>query len=121
MNNNMNDLARFETNMNNSSYLEYDEDNDFLEWYMIEGAERINELSRQLRTFLNYKKSVIQSRFSKSGKFDRISKSDLLTKLKKIADEYTTFLREFKEKSELIYNHQNLLMVSNKVQQILKT
>jgi len=35
-------------------------------WYSIEGAERLNELSRQLRTFLNFKKSLIHLRFSKS-------------------------------------------------------
>lgn len=36
-------------------YLEYDEENIFHEWYLIEGEERISELSRQLRTFFNYK------------------------------------------------------------------
>lgn len=46
-------------------YLEYEEENIFHEWYLIEGEERISELSRQLRTFFNYKQSIIRLKFSK--------------------------------------------------------
>jgi len=40
---------------------EYDE--IFNDWYEIEGARKIKELSRQLRTFFNYKTEVIRYRF----------------------------------------------------------
>ena len=53
--------------INNPYISEYDDDIDL---YSIECYERINELSRQLRSFLNYKKAVIQFRFSKLKKSD---------------------------------------------------
>lgn len=51
---------------NNLSLLEYEEDSEFLEWYSMEGSERISELSRQLCTFFNYKSKIIRFRYSKS-------------------------------------------------------
>lgn len=42
------------------SYLTFEEDPECLEWYLIEGKDRINELSRQLQTYLNYKKAAIR-------------------------------------------------------------
>ena len=51
---------------NINPYLDYEEDNEFLEWYSIEGKNQIFELSRQLRTFLNYKKSILYLRFSRT-------------------------------------------------------
>lgn len=71
-----NDISCFEV----SPYLDYDEDNIFLEWYLIEGEDRIKELSRQLRTFLNYKKSIIYLRFSRSQSFNYTQKEDLIIK-----------------------------------------
>jgi len=43
---------------------EYDE--IFNDWFEIEGARKIKELSRQLRTFFNYKADVIRYRFRPS-------------------------------------------------------
>ena len=45
-----------------NSYLEFEDDNAFLEWYSIEGKNQIFELSRKLRIFLNYKKSMLHLR-----------------------------------------------------------
>ena len=42
------------------SYLTYPEDQECQQWYFIEGKERINELSRQVQTFLQYKKKVVR-------------------------------------------------------------
>jgi len=42
------------------SYLTFEEDPECLEWYLIEGKDRINELSRQLQTYINYKKATIR-------------------------------------------------------------
>jgi len=40
--------------------------------------------------------------------------------LKKIADEYTTFLQEFREKSEILYDPENLHPLSKDMQKLLK-
>jgi len=52
--------------LNESSLLDIEDDSIFLEWALMEGSERINELSRQFRTFLNYKFALILQRYSKS-------------------------------------------------------
>lgn len=41
--------------------------------------------------------------------------------LKKIADEYTTFLQELREKSEMLYDPENLHPLSKDIQKLLKT
>ena len=41
--------------------LEYEE--NFNDWYEVEGARKIKELSHQLRTFFNYKTEVLRYRF----------------------------------------------------------
>ena len=58
-------IIDFDEELYDSPYLDYDDDNILHEWYSIEGAERLNELSRQLRTFINFKTSLIHLRFSK--------------------------------------------------------
>jgi len=63
---NKSDFSIFDNDFGDSPYLDYEEDYVFLEWYSIEGEEQIKELSRQLRTFLNYKKSIILLRYSNS-------------------------------------------------------
>lgn len=65
---------------NTPSFLEYDVDFEFSEWYSLEGYERIKELSRQLRTFLNYKSSIINLRFSGSQNCNKIIKKDDINK-----------------------------------------
>jgi len=64
-------------------YLEYDEENIFHEWYLIEGEERISELSRQLRTFFNYKQSIIRLKFSKPRNNTKNSHSKLIARNEK--------------------------------------
>jgi len=44
-------------------YIETEYDEIFNEWYEIEGIRKIKELSRQLRTFFNYKAELIRYRF----------------------------------------------------------
>ena len=62
------------------SLLDYEGDSEFSEWYSLEGSERISELSRQLRTFFNYKSSIIHLRFSGSQNHNKIIKKDDLFK-----------------------------------------
>lgn len=56
----------------NISLLETDVTSDFLDWYSLEGSNRIFELSRQLRSFLNYKCEIMRIRFSKSNRSELI-------------------------------------------------
>lgn len=65
-----------------SPYLNYDDEEILHEWLSIEGAEKINELSRQLRTFLNFKTNLIYIRFSESTISAGYSKSFMFYKLK---------------------------------------
>lgn len=46
------------------SILDYEEDEEFYEIYFNEGSEKISELSRQLRSFFNYKTAIIRLRYS---------------------------------------------------------
>ena len=48
---------------NNSPYLEYDLDEIISKWYEIDVTEKISELSRQIRTLMNYKSIIIRIRF----------------------------------------------------------
>ena len=59
-------IIDFDEESYDSPYLDHDNDDILHDWYSIEGAERLNELSRQLRTFINFKTSLIHLRFSKS-------------------------------------------------------
>jgi hypothetical protein len=47
-------------------YIERGYDEIFNDWYEIEGVQKIKELSRQLRTFFNYKAEIIRYRFRSS-------------------------------------------------------
>ena len=94
----MNDFALFDENFNyDSSYLEFEDDDEFVEWYSIEGDERIKELSRQLRSILNYKRSIKFLRFSRSQSFTKtyninvVNKNEL--KLNKSTSRLLTLLK----------------------------
>lgn len=50
----------------NPSYLDYEEDTEFLDLCVLEASEKISELSRQLRTYLNHKCAITRFRYSKS-------------------------------------------------------
>jgi len=77
---NTNNFVRLYDIFDNPSFLDYEENSEFLEWYSTEGSKRISELTRQLRSFLNYKSAVIRLRFSNTQKGDTILKKDLKIK-----------------------------------------
>jgi hypothetical protein len=58
------DWLNFEDFIDDSSILNIEDDSMFLDWALEEGYEKLNELSRQLRTFLNYKYSIIHQIYS---------------------------------------------------------
>ena len=70
------DLVGFQNHFNDLYYLDNETDSMFLEWFTLEGSERISELSRQLRTFLNYKSSIIRLRFTGLNDFNRSIKKE---------------------------------------------
>ena len=61
-------------------------------WYEIEGAKEIKELSRQLRTFFNYKAEVIRYRFRPSP---NLAENDTNTKYFSRKQEIESLTREF--------------------------
>ena len=62
------------------------------DWYEIEGARKIKELSRQLRTFFNYKTEVIRYRFRHSP---NLVENDTNTKYYSRKQEIESLTREF--------------------------
>jgi len=73
----MNDNKPNFVNFSESPYIDYEDYNEdyiFLEWYSIEGENQIKKLSRQLRTFLNYKNSMILLRYSKPNDMINVEK-----------------------------------------------
>jgi len=70
--------------------LEYEE--IFNEWYEIECARKIKELSRQLRTFFNYKTEVIRYRFRSTS---NLAENDTNTKYYSRKQETESLTREF--------------------------
>jgi len=97
MTKNSNNFIGLHDFFSNPSLLDYEEDSEFLEWYSIEGSERINELSRQLRSFLNYKSAIIRFRFSESREIDNTLKKDSIMKreseLSSLFSRYVTLLK----------------------------
>ncbi|TFG08900.1 MAG: hypothetical protein EU539_01140 [Promethearchaeota archaeon] len=83
----------------NISFLTYEKDYEFLEWYSIEGLNKINELSRQLQTFFNYKAAVIHYRFSEPQKRDNSTKNEHIKnkarELSSLSSHYIEKLRRF--------------------------
>ncbi|MHA1987166.1 MAG: hypothetical protein ACW98D_11040 [Promethearchaeota archaeon] len=60
-----------------SSLLDTEDDSIFLEWSLMEGSERLNEISRQLHTFLNFKFALIHQRYSKSPVNNNETKNEM--------------------------------------------
>lgn len=56
----MNNLINSNKDLSEPCYLDYVEYSEFMEWYSLEGNTQIIELSRQLRTYLNYRSSLIR-------------------------------------------------------------
>lgn len=103
-------------NFNDLTYLdEYIEDEIF-EWYSIEGAERIKELSRQVRTFLNYRTSMIYLRFSRSQKCDNVKKREIILQKERALNEATSHLL-VKLKDIGVYNGN---LINEKIQDLFE-
>ena len=64
------------------TFFEQGENDDFSDWYSLEGSESLIELSRQFRTFFNYKYLIIRSKFSEINKSTKISNNDKIISCK---------------------------------------
>ena len=74
-------------------YIEDSEyDGIFNDWYEIEGVRKIKELSRQLRTFFNYKTELIRYRFRSTP---NLAENDTNTKYYSRKQEIESLTREF--------------------------
>jgi len=100
--------------------LDYEPDSEFLEWYMVEGYERISELSRCLRTFLNYRKNVIQLKFSTSSETDNNLKNDSILKregeLSSLYTQYTALVKKIGVENAAIAENIQILIEKVKIQ-----
>lgn len=102
------------------SILDYEVDKDFFEWYSNEGSERINELSRQLRSFFNFKTAVIQLRYSNPQEIEisphRKTILEWEGKLASLFSQYVSKLRLLGLKEELLAEKLLSLLEKVKVQ-----
>ncbi len=87
-------------------YIGSEYDDSFNNWYEIEGTNKIKELSRQLRTFFNYKAEVIRYRFRPSP---NLAENDTNTKylsrkqeIESLTHEFIIFLKKFKKNGQTL-------------------
>ena len=89
------------TDNSEESYIELEYEEIFSDWYEIEGARKIKELSRQLRTFFNYKAEVIRYRFRSSPIFTENDTNTLFysqkQEIESVTGEFMTLLRKIKK------------------------
>ncbi|MBA7695495.1 MAG: hypothetical protein CEE42_09605 [Promethearchaeota archaeon Loki_b31] len=83
---------------------EYDE--IFNDWYEIEGERKIKELSRQLRTFFNYKAEVIRYRFRISSNLaENFTNTKFISRKKEIESlthDFITLLKRLKKPTQTL-------------------
>lgn len=88
-----------------NDYVDSEYEDLFYDWYEIEGARKINELSRQLRTFFNYKMELTRFRF----------------RSKSVSAENNTDTQLFMQKQKLDSLIHNLIIILNKLKRNSQT
>lgn len=120
MTKNMNNLGDIYDLFSSSSFLEYEAESKYLEWYSVEGSKRLSELSRQLRTFLNYRSAIIQLRFSRSQTSSDSFKKDIILKrnseLLSLSSRYTTLTNKVGVEELSVAEKIRILMQKIKIQ-----
>ena len=79
------------------SFLNNETDSEFLEWYSIEGSNKINELSRQLRSYFNYKSAVIRYRFSDNKREGDIIKDPIKNRETELLSLFSLYIELLKK------------------------
>ncbi len=102
-------------------YIESEYDDIFYDWYEIEGVRKIKELSRQLRTFFNYKTEVIRYRFRSSPiiveNYTNTKFFSQKQKIESITYEYITMLKKLKKNAQTLEQGiRSLFFGNNKIQ-----
>ena len=102
-------------------YIESEYDDIFNDWYEIEGVRKIKELSRQLRTFFNYKTEVIRYRFRSSPiiveNYTNTKFFSQKQKIESITYEYITMLKKLKKNTQTLEQGiRSLFFGNNKIQ-----
>jgi len=102
-------------------YIESEYDDIFNDWYEIEGVRKIKELSRQLRTFFNYKTEVIRYRFRSSPiiveNYANTKFFSQKQKIESITYEYITMLKKLKKNAQTLEQGiRSLFFGNNKIQ-----
>ena len=64
-------------------FFELDDNDYFSDWYSLEGNESLIELSRQFRTFFNYKYIIIRNKFSEINKSTKITNDNKILSCKR--------------------------------------
>ena len=101
-------------------YIELEYDDIFNDWYEIEGVRKIKELSRQLRTFFNYKTEVIRYRF-RSNLFSAKNCANIKffsqkQKIESITYEYITMHKKIKKNAQTLEQGiRSLFLGNNKI------
>ena len=94
------------TNYIEDSFIESEYDDLFNDWYEIEGKKKISELSRQLRTFFNYKAEVIRSRFRSSPSLvENYANTKFFSQkqiIESLTHEFLTILKKVKKSAQTL-------------------
>ncbi|TFG16442.1 MAG: hypothetical protein EU531_06420 [Promethearchaeota archaeon] len=110
------------TNNFDEYFSESDYEEIYCDWYEIEGKRKIKELSRQLRTFFNYKKEVIRYRFRSESNFNTLElTTNFLTqkqKFESLSNEFITLIKNFKNQGQSLDEMVRFLYYENKASQI---
>ena len=101
------------------SYLDYDDDDDlFPNWYNIECVKTISDLSRQVRTLMNYRAAIIYHRLcSNDVSYDSTAIVKLQGKKEKfesLALKFIKLLNKLKDYGDVEDGYQYLLKFRNK-------
>jgi hypothetical protein len=93
---NLLNLDGLDYSFDKSSLIDNEPDSECIEWYMLEGSERLFELSRQLRTIINYRSNITRLRFSKTYKHDYNKKNNsILNREKELLSLYRQYANIF--------------------------
>jgi hypothetical protein len=102
-------------------YLESEFEENFNDLYEIEGIKKIKELSRQLRTFFNYKTEVIRYRFRSSlipaKNYTNTKFFSQKQKIESFTYEFITILKKIKKPAQILEQGiRSLFFCNNKIQ-----
>jgi len=105
-------------------YIGSEFDDIFNGWYEIEGTRKIKELSRQLRTFFNYKTEVIRFRFRSSP---NLAETDINNtffsrkqEIESLTCEFIKLLKKIKKNGHTLEQRIRSLIFNNKIEHLIE-